>query len=229
MKLSVVIPALDEAERIETAIRGAFDPPLPGDATALEVIVVDGGSSDATARIAAGAGARVVRADRGRARQLAAGVRASDGDVLLFLHADTRLPSGWRAAVCDALRDDRIVGGAFRLCFDDRSAVFRFIEWGARWRARVWRFPYGDQALFVRRRALEAVGGIPDVVLMEDLDLVYRLKQHGRLALLAAPVVTSARRYRAGGPLRTMLRHWLAAAAWTLGVDRRRIAQWAGR
>jgi rSAM/selenodomain-associated transferase 2 len=229
VKLSVVIPALDEAERIEAAIRGAIDRPLDRDGAPLEVIVVDGGSSDGTAQIAAAAGVRVVRADRGRARQLAAGVRASDGDVLLFLHADTRLPSGWQAVVRDALRDERVVGGAFRLCFDERSAVFRFIEWGARWRARLWRFPYGDQALFVRRSALEAVGGIPEVPLMEDLDLVYRLKQNGRLALLAAPVVTSARRYRAGGPLRTMLRHWLAAAAWTLGVDRRRIAQWAGR
>ena len=229
MKLSVVIPALDEAERIETAIRGAFDPPLDGDQTTLEVIVVDGGSADATAQVAAAAGARVLASERGRASQLAAGVRASDGDVVLFLHADTRLPSGWRAAVYDALRDERVVGGAFRLCFDDRSRVFRFIEWGARWRMRLWRFPYGDQALFVRRRALEEVGGIPEVPLMEDLDLVYRLKRVGRLALLAAPVVTSARRYRAGGPLRTMLRHWFAAAAWTLGVDRQRIAQWAGR
>jgi len=229
VKLSVVIPALDEAARIETAIRGAFDPPPEPDAATLEVIVVDGGSADATAQIAATAGARVLRCERGRARQLAAGVRASDGDVVLLLHADTLLPRGWRAAVCEALRDERVVGGAFRLCFDERSPVFRFIEWGARWRLRLWRFPYGDQALFVRRGALEAVGGIPEVPVMEDLDLVYRLKQHGRLALLAAPAVTSARRYRAGGPLRTMLRHWVVAAAWTLGVDRRRIAQWAGR
>jgi rSAM/selenodomain-associated transferase 2 len=229
VKLSVVIPALDEAERIETAIRGAFDAPPEPSPESLEVIVVDGGSSDATAQLAAAAGARVLRGERGRARQLAAGVRASDGDVVLLLHADTRLPRGWRTVVCDALRDERVVGGAFRLCFDEQSPVFRFIEWGARWRVRLWRFPYGDQALFVRRRALKAVGGIPEVPVMEDLDLVYRLKQYGRLALLAAPAVTSARRYRAGGPLRTMLRHWVAAAAWAAGVDRRRIAQWAGR
>src|SRR6185503_8611271 len=141
VKLSVVIPALDKTERIETAIRGAFDPPLHGDATTVEVIVVDGGSSDATAQVAAAAGARVLRAERGRARQLAAGVRASDGEVVLLLHADTRLPRGWRAAVCDALRDERVVGGAFRLRFDERALVFRFIEFGARWRLRLWRFP----------------------------------------------------------------------------------------
>src|SRR5262249_22621028 len=151
VKLSVVIPALDEAERIEAAVRGAVDPPLDGDAASLEVIVVDGGSSDATASGAAAAGARGLHCGRGRGRQLARGVRASGGDVVLLLHADTRLPRGWRAAVRDALTDERVVGGAFRLRFDERSAVFRFIEWGARWRVRLWRFPYGDQALFVRR------------------------------------------------------------------------------
>ena len=185
VKLSVVIPALDEAERIETAIRGAFDAPLdlarrrPREPTRVEVIVVDGGSSDATRELAAAAGARVLACERGRARQLAAGVRASAGDVVLLLHADTRLPRGWRAAVCDALRDDRVVGGAFRFRFDERSPVFRFIEFGARLRSGLWRLPYGDQALFVRRRTLEAIGGIPEVPVMEDLDLVQRHEARG--------------------------------------------------
>ena len=230
MKLSVVIPALDEAERIETAIRGAFDAP-PGSVgvASLEVIVVDGGSADATERVAAAAGARVLRTERGRARQLAAGVRASDGEVVLLLHADTLLPSGWRVAVRDALRDPGVVGGAFRLRFDEQAPVFRFIEFGARLRALLWRMPYGDQALFVRRSTLDRIGGIREVPVMEDVDLVQRMKRAGRLALLSAPVLTSGRRYRAGGPLRTMLRHWFVAAAWTLGVDRGRIAQWAGR
>ena len=229
MKLSVVIPTLDEAERIETAIRGAFDAPADGNGTPVEVIVVDGGSRDATRERAAAAGARVLECERGRARQLAAGVRASAGDAVLLLHADTRLPRGWRAAVVEALRDERVVGGAFRLRFDEDAPVFRLIEFGARLRARLWRLPYGDQALFVRRAALDAIGGIPDVRVMEDVDLVQRIKRTGRLALLDAPVITSARRYRAGGPLRTMFRHWFVAAAWTLGVDRERIAFWAGR
>jgi rSAM/selenodomain-associated transferase 2 len=228
VKLSVVIPALDEAERIETAISAAFDAPCDL-ADPPEVIVVDGGSSDATRQLAARAGARVIPCERGRARQLRAGVRASSGDALLLLHADTRLPRGWQAEVRDALRDERVVGGAFRLRFDERAPVYRFIEFGAWLRVGVFRLPYGDQALFVRRRTLDAIGGIPEAPVMEDLDLVVRMKRAGRLALLAAPAVTSARRYRAGGPLRTMLRHWLAAAAWTLGINRRRIAHWAGR
>jgi len=237
VKLSVVVPALNEAEHIENAIRGAFDAPLHSAGPAaqsarpvdVEVIVVDGGSSDATAALASAAGARVIPCERGRARQLRAGVRASTGDAVLLLHADTQLPRGWASAVSRTLSDELVVGGAFRLRFDERSAVFRFIEFGAWLRVRLFRLPYGDQALFVRRRALEAIGGIPDVPLMEDLDLVQRIKREGRLALLAAPAVTSARRYRAGGPLRTMLRNWLATAAWTLRVDRRRIAHWAGR
>jgi rSAM/selenodomain-associated transferase 2 len=245
VKLSVVIPTLDEAERIEAAIRGAFDTPLdiapeaiapPAgvgfpevDPAKVEVIVVDGGSTDATAQLAAAAGARVLSCERGRAHQLGIGLRASDGDVVVMLHADTRLPGGWRRVVQDALRDDSVVGGAFRLRFDERAPVYRFIEFGAWLRAGLWRMPYGDQALFARRSVLEAIGGIPEVPVMEDLDLVQRLKREGRLALLSVPAVTSARRYRAGGPLRTMLRHWLVAFAWGLGVDRQRIAQWARR
>lgn len=242
MKLSVVIPTLDEAERIEAAIHGALDAPfetVPGGsapsagtgavAAAVEVIVVDGGSADRTREIAEAAGARLIRSPRGRARQLDAGVRASAGDVLLLLHADTRLPRGWASAVCGALGDPAVVGGAFRLRFDDRSPALRFIEWGARLRTALGGLPYGDQALFVRREALEAVGGIPQAVVLEDLDLVSRLRRRGRLARLALPVVTSARRYRAGGPLRTMLRHWRVAAGWALGVERNRLARWAGR
>lgn len=276
MKISVVIPTLDEADHIEAAIRGAAsagtvgapggcgaraadrtgersaedpadrgDPEEPGEPgppaaagatsrrsrprSSVEIIVVDGGSRDGTDRIAAAAGARVLRSPPGRARQLGVGVRASGGDVLLFLHADTRLPAGWDVAVRAALRDRDVVGGAFRFRFDDRSGALRWIEWGARLRSAFLRLPYGDQAVFVRRDVLEACGGVPQVPLMEDLDLVRALSRRGRLALLPLEAVTSARRYRAGGPVRTMLRHWLAAFAWSLRVDRARIARWVRR
>ncbi len=246
MKLSVVIPALNEAERIEVTVRGALDAPHsptlrhaprgsapPAGAgtvpDAVEVIVVDGGSSDGTPELAAAAGARLIRSAPGRARQLDAGARAAGGDALLFLHADTRLPPGWPDAVRDALRDAGVVGGAFRLRFDWRSPAMRFIEWGARLRVALFGLPYGDQALFVRRAALDAIGGVPQQPVLEDLDLVRSLRRRGRLARLSLPAVTSARRYRAGGPLRTMLRHWRVAAGWALGVDRARLARWAAR
>jgi hypothetical protein len=156
-------------------------------------------------------------------------VAASDGEVVLMLHADTRLPEGWADAVRHALADPRVVGGAYRLRFDERSPGLALVEWGAHLRAALWRMPYGDQALFVRRAVLDAVGGIPQVPVMEDVDLVQALKRRGRLALLPLPALTSARRYREGGALRTWARHVVAIVGRALGVDRARVASWVGR
>jgi cellulose synthase/poly-beta-1,6-N-acetylglucosamine synthase-like glycosyltransferase len=163
----------------------------------------------------------------GRARQLQAGLEACGGDAVLFLHADTRLPAGWAREVARALADPRVVGGAFRLRFEgERSLGLRVIEWGARLRVALLGMPYGDQAIFARREALEAIGGVPQAPMMEDLDLVAALKRRGRLARLAAPATTSARRYREGGVLRTFVRNLVALSAWRLGVDRARVAGW---
>jgi len=222
VKLAVVIPTLDEATQIGDAIRSAS---VPG----VEVIVVDGGSVDGTAQRAAAKGARVVSSSPGRARQLGVGARECRGDVVLFLHADTRLPDGWEAAVRRALDDPATVGGAFRLSFDRRTPVLRLLEWGVRLRVALLGMPYGDQALFVRREVLEAMGGVPQVPIMEDLDLVSAMKRSGRLARLPLAVVTSSRRHLSAGPLRTALRHVLAALAWRAGLDRARIAAWVRR
>lgn len=222
MKLSVVIPAVDEAARIAEAVASAG-------AEGVEVLVVDGGSSDGTPEKARAAGACVLESTPGRARQLGVGAEAARGDVVLFLHADTRLPRGWDGAVRSALADGSKAGGAFRLRFDDRRLALRMIEWGARLRVLLFGLPYGDQALFVRREVLETMGGVPRVPIMEDLDLVRAMKRRGGLALLRLPVTTSARRYRAGGPLRTMLRNGLGAVGWALRVDRQRLADWYGR
>ncbi len=222
MALSVVIPALDEGGRIEEALASASAP-------GVEVLVVDGGSRDDTADRARGRGARVLVSPPGRARQLDAGARAAGGDVLLFLHADTRLAPGYDAAVTRAMADPAVAGGAFRFRFDRRSVALRVVEWGARLRVALLRMPYGDQAIFVRRRVLDALGGVPQVPIFEDLDLVRAIRRAGRLALLPLPATTSARRYEAGGVLRTMLRNWVAAAAWLAGADRARVAAWYGR
>jgi rSAM/selenodomain-associated transferase 2 len=222
VRLSVVIPTLDEAERISESVLSAVG-------GADEVLVVDGGSRDGTPSRAETAGARVISSTPGRARQLGVGAEAAQGDVLLFLHADTQLPVGWASAVRGALADEAVAGGAFRLRFDERTLVFRLLEWGTRLRVALLRLPYGDQAIFVRRRVLDAIGGVPQVPVMEDLDLVAGLKQRGRLALLALPAITSTRRYRARGPLRTSARHLLAALAWACGRDRARIAAWLRR
>ena len=244
----MVIPAVDEEDAIEAAIASARgsrkrapsresqdgslrDPvaEVAVDPSAADVIVVDGGSRDRTVGRARAAGARVLAAPAGRARQLEAGWRASDTDVVLFLHADTRLPAGWAGAVRAALADPDVAGGAFALRFDRRSLGLRIVEWGARMRVALFGLPYGDQALFARRAALEAVGGVPLVPILEDLDLVSALRRRGRLAMLVLPVTTSARRYGHRGVARTWWRNALALAGWRLGVDRERLAAWYAR
>jgi rSAM/selenodomain-associated transferase 2 len=222
VQIVVLIPALAEAESIPRTVESAREP-------GVDVVVVDGGSRDGTRERARAAGARVLGAAPGRARQLEAGRRAVEGDVLLFLHADTRLPSGFATAVREALADPDVVGGAFRLRFDRRTPALRLIEWGARVRGRLLALPYGDQGLFVRRTVLEALGGVPQVTIMEDLDLVHGMKQRGRLARLRLPVTTSARRYLERGVVRTFLRNVLAASAWALGIERSRVAAWYRR
>jgi len=217
-----VIPALNEADRIAESVRSAREP-------GVEVVVADGGSQDATCLRAAEAGARVVSSLPGRSRQMQDGVNASDGDVILFLHADTRLPDGFAERVRGALADPAVAGGAFALRFDESSLAMRLVAWGVRVRLAVMGLPYGDQAIFLRRSLLESIGGVPQVAIMEDLDLVKRIKERGRIALLSAPVTTSARRYRVRGTLPTLVRNALALAAWKLGIDRRRVAAWYRR
>jgi rSAM/selenodomain-associated transferase 2 len=221
VRIAVVIPARDEADRIAHA---ALSARAPG----VDIIVADAGSQDATRERAQAAGARVVECEPGRACQLQAGAAAAadDAEALLFLHADTELPSGWADAVCRALADPAVAGGAFAFRFAERGPALRLVEWGVRVRLRLARLPYGDQALFVRRRVLDAIGGVPQAPIMEDLDLVRAMKRHGRLALLPAPAVTSARRYLERGVLRTVLRNAGALLGWSLGLDRARIAAW---
>lgn len=218
----MVIPTLDEEDQIAAAIRSATAP-------GVEVIVVDAGSADDTRQRAQAAGALVMTSQAGRARQLTAGASRARGDVIVFLHADTRLPSGFADSIRMALQDSAVVGGAFRFRFDHRTLVLRMVEWGTRARVALLGLPYGDQALFVRRTVLDDIGGLPDTPIMEDLDLVRAMQRRGRLAFLPDPAMTSARRHRAYGVFRTAVRHGLAASAWGLGVDRARIAAWLGR
>ena len=218
-----MIPTLREADHVQDAVRSARAP-------GVEVIVADGGSRDATRERALEAGARVVASAPGRARQLQAGALATtDVEAILFLHADTQLPEGWADAVACALAAPGVAGGAFAFRFAERGPGLRFIEWGVRLRLALTRLPYGDQAIFVRRDALDAMGGVPQSPIMEDLDLVREIRRRGKLVLLPLAVVTSARRYRQRGILRTWLRNTAALTAWRLGVDRERLAAWYRR
>jgi rSAM/selenodomain-associated transferase 2 len=237
VKIAVVIPALDEEEQIagtietaQAAKESSRNPgPVGAERVEIEVVVVDAGSQDRTVGRAQEAGARVLSSERGRARQLEKGWRAVTADVILFLHADTRLPPGWAPAVAASLRDGRWVGGAFRLRLDASGGALRVVEFFARLRVALLTLPYGDQAIFVRRSALEALGGIRDVPVMEDLDLIRDMKKKGRIRVLGLEARTSARRYRDHGVARTAWIHLVALVGWRLGIDRVRVAAWCGR
>ena len=191
-RISVVMPVLDEGKRIAAAL---------GDVVALpglhEVIVVDGGSADRTVEIASTFPARIVSARRGRGSQLNAGAAAASGDVLLFLHADTTLPGNAAEHVRAALANDDVVAGAFRTwtVADEPRPWFAPLLHLADLRSRTTRFPYGDQAMFVRADVFHRAGGFPDVPLMEDVELSHRLWQHGRIATCRASVWVSGRRF----------------------------------
>ncbi len=217
MRISVVIPALNEAENIASSIRSAAG------AAVDQVIVVDGGSSDETARIAESAGARVVLSAPGRARQLNAGAAAADGDVLLFLHADTRLPAGFDRSVVEAMSDDRIVGGRFDIDLQPSSPLIWLVARMINLRSRLSRIATGDQALFVRRADFDAGVGFPDLPIMEDLAFSIELKRRGGIACLRDRVVSSSRRWTKDGVVRTILLMWGMRFLFFCGVPASRL------
>lgn len=217
-RVSVIIPALNEAERITATIRAARD------GKPHEVIVVDGGSRDESQRLAQEAGALVIQSKPGRARQMNAGAAVAHGETFLFLHADTLLPVNYRDAILAGLRLPDVVGGAFRFRIDDPFPGRWLVESTTNLRSRLWQMPYGDQALFVRRSAFEELGGFPDLPIMEDYEFVRRLKRVGRLALLNETVLTSGRRWQRLGFLRTTLINKLVILGYRCGLPPAKLA-----
>lgn len=210
--LSIVVPTLNEAERV-----GLLGRHLGAVAPGVEVVVVDGGSTDGTPAAARAAGLTVVEASRpGRGVQMNEGAAVATGDHLLFLHADTALPVGVGGLVAGALADPAISLGAFTVRLDRQTAALAVIELGIRLRCRFGRLPFGDQALFLRRETFDALGGYRPIF-MEDADLVRRARALGGLVVLPAEVVTSARRWEEHGVLRTTARNWVLTAKFLSG------------
>jgi rSAM/selenodomain-associated transferase 2 len=208
VRLSVIIPALDEEAAVEDAIASVRD-------DADEIVVVDGGSQDATAARAARAGATVLHRSGGRGAQLDHGARAASGDWLVFLHADTRFDGGW-ARDLRALPAS-VVGGAFRFAVASARTPFRVIEAGVALRCAWLRLPYGDQALFARREAYAACGGFPPLPLMEDVAFIRRLRGTGPLAFPRTRAVTSPRRWEQRGLVAATLANWWTFAQYAAG------------
>jgi hypothetical protein len=215
--LSVVIPTLNEAARIEATISSLRD-------RGIEVIVADGGSRDNTPALAERAGARVVATPRGRAGQQNRGAAAATGRVLLFLHADTRLPADCGEQIFELLMDPAVALGAFRFATDWDHPAMNWIARAANHRAAHLKMPYGDQAIFMRREVFDRAGGFPMTAIAEDLFLARRMARLGRIALAPGVAVTSARRWRTRGIVRTTVINYLIAGGCILGVSPERLA-----
>ena len=194
--ISVIIPALNEAANIVRTIRAA-------ETEEAEIIVADGGSADQTATLAAQAGARVIESPKGRALQQNRGARCAAGSILLFLHADTILPGDYLTLVFEMMMDRQIVLGAFSFKTDLNSRLMKGIEFLTNFRAQKLNLPYGDQALFLKKSTFEEIGGFPETSIAEDYYLVRRLTRRGRLGIVPAAAVTSARRWQSRGLIYT--------------------------
>lgn len=220
-ELSVVILARNEASRLPCLLA---DLAVAG-GQLREVLVVDGASGDGTARLARLAGARPLPCEPGRGAQLAAGVAASDGPWLLLLHADARLPWGWREQVCAAIGRGPGRAWAFRLAVDHPGPALRLLEALVSLRSRWRQLPYGDQGLLLSRELLRAAGGIRPLPLMEDLDLVLRLRRLARIGLLSGALRVSGRRWRRLGVLGTALANARLRRAWRRGTQPQLLAE----
>ena len=229
--ISIVIPTLEAAGVLGATLDGMAHglARLEERGVAAEVVVADGGSQDGTANDARRHGARVVEAEAGRGRQLAAGAEAASGAWLLFLHADTRPAPGWDAEVSAFVAEPTNEGRAacFRFALDDPATAARLLERLVALRCYLFALPYGDQGLLIRRSLYAALGGFRPLPMMEDVDLVRRIGRR-RLAYLATPAVTSAVRFRRSGYLRQMLRNVCCLLLFVVGVRAETVARLYG-
>jgi rSAM/selenodomain-associated transferase 2 len=215
MHFSIIMPVLNEEVVLEQQLVYLTRQCTRQD---YELLLVDGGSSDGTVAIAQRYG-RVLTAPRGRATQMNAGAAAANGDVLIFLHADTQLPDDAFLAIEKALASPKVVGGAFRVCFNCDQWPYRLVAFMTNLRSRVRTLFTGDQAYFMRRTSFQAVGGYPDQPLMEDLEIIARLRKIGKVVLLPQYVRTSARRHEKIGLLRSVLFMWYLRTLYRFGVS----------
>jgi len=218
--ISIIIPAVNEGALLGNTLAAVTG------VAGVETIVIDGGSRDNTREVAAAAGARVITTRPGRALQMNAGAAAARGDLLLFLHADTFLPAGFANRIRQTLAEPRVAAGAFRLTVNAPGLAMRILERIIYWRSISLQMVYGDQALFMTAEMFRAAGGFPEMPIMEDFEIIRRLRRRGRIAVLPEAVTTSARRWQRLGLVRTTVSNQLIVAAYLCRVDPGRLARW---
>ncbi|AOY59889.1 TIGR04283 family arsenosugar biosynthesis glycosyltransferase [Desulfococcus multivorans] len=220
--VSIVIPVFHEAHIINPLVGHLLRMPFAGKR---EIIVVDGAASGDSLRAIRDPRAVKLRSTRGRAVQMNTGARHATGDILLFLHADTRLPDDGLERIIEALQAKDFVGGAFDLAIDSPRPCFRWIEKAASRRSRITRIPYGDQAIFIRKAYFLRHGGFAAIPIMEDVELMRRIRRRGdRIILLPHRVTTSARRWERTGVCRNTLRNWMLLILYHAGVAPERLS-----
>ena len=218
--ISVIIPTYNEAENIQRTI----DRLNSCKSSDIEIIVVDGGSEDETMTIAVQCGAKVLVANPGRAAQMNAGAAIAQGSILLFLHADTSVPKGFDRWIQESLDD--AIAGAFDLKIAGENWPLRGVEWGVAIRSRICQLPYGDQGIFLKADTFHRLGGFPELPIMEDFVFMRTLRKQGRIAIVPAAVLTSARRWQTQGIWQTTLMNQVMIVGFYLGVKPDRLRAW---
>lgn len=223
MNISVIVPVFREAKTINAfleTLEGVF--PAPGN----EIIVVDGHPEGDTCAAVALPRIKKIRSGRGRARQMNRGAAMARGEILLFVHADTFLPAAAPKLIKHVLSGDKdLVGGAFSLGIDDDRLPLKIIEWSANLRSRITRVPYGDQSIFFRKDYFDKLGGFREIPIMEDLELMTRIRKQGsRIHILKQKSTTSSRRWKKEGIAICTLRNWLIRLLYHFGVPADRLA-----
>ena len=221
MKLSIIVPILNEVEGLPDLLTNL----LPYQRKGCEVLLVDGGSQDGSAILAECAGFTVLATQRGRAKQMNTGASAAHGDILLFLHADTRLPPCADDLVRQALADERRAWGRFDVRIEGKPWLLRVVAFCMNHRSRLTGIATGDQSIFVRRSFFETVEGFPDQPLMEDIALSCRLRRKTLPVCLTSPVTTSGRRWQERGVWRTIFLMWKLRLAYWLGAKPEALAR----
>lgn len=217
--ISIVMPVLNEEAIIEDTIRSLND-------SRLELIIVDGGNQDRTASIVSKYNVRLISSIPGRGRQMNYGARYAASDILLFLHADSKITDRGIDALLKTMENPLTIGGAFRLAINSRSPYLSFVALMANIRSIIFRLPYGDQGIFIRRSVFEEIDGYSDIPIMEDIEFIRRLKRRGKIRILKEKVLVSARRWDKEGPVYTTLRNWILATLYFLGVSPARLFRW---
>ena len=224
---SIIVPVLNEADQINPLIEHIHN---QGFGPLYEVIVVDGDPQGGTVRIIQDKDVIAITTEKGRGRQMNAGAAVARGEILIFLHADTKLPDGALEKISRALEDRDYVGGAFDLRIDSDRLFLKYIAIRASLRSRLNRIPYGDQAIFLRKKYFDLIGRFKEIPLMEDVDLIRRIKKDGKqIYILPDKVITSARRWESEGALYTTVRNQILVGLFYLGVSPHRLAKYYRR